>query len=142
MIPNSRFTVGIHILTALAYNRNQPLTSEVIAASVNTSPVVIRRALGALRRAGLVVSQPGNRGGWRLTREPDQITLRDAYNAVQRGSLFASPPKQPNPQCPIGKTICIALSDFFAEAEEAMKDRLAERTIAEVLAHVQEGASL
>ena len=138
MIPNSRFTVGIHILTVLAYNRDQPLTSEVIAASVNTNPVVIRRVLGDLRRAGLVISQPGNRGGWRLTREPDQITLRDAYNAMQQGSLFASPPKQPNPQCPIGKTICLALSGFFAEAEDAMKDRLAEHTIADVLAHVQD----
>ena len=140
MIPNSRFAVGIHILTALAYKHDEPFTSEAIAASVNTNPVVIRRALGDLRRAGLVVSQPGNRGGWRLTREPDQITLRDAYNAVQQGSLFASPPRAPNPQCPIGKTICGALSDFFAEAEEAMKDRLSEHTIADVLARVQEGA--
>jgi Rrf2 family protein len=140
MIPNSRFTVGIHILTALAYNCDKPLTSEVIATSVTTNPVVIRRVLGDLRRAGLVLSQPGNRGGWRLTREPDQITLRDAYNAVQQGPLFAPPPRAPNPQCPIGKTICIALSGFFAEAEDAMKNRLAERTLADVLMHVQEGA--
>lgn len=60
---STRFTIALHILTLLASNRAQPLTSEYIARSVNTNPVVIRRLLGLLRKRGLVSSQPGNRGG-------------------------------------------------------------------------------
>ena len=43
---NSRFTVSIHVLCLLASKRREPLTSEYIAGSVNTNPVVIRRLLG------------------------------------------------------------------------------------------------
>ena len=43
---NCRFTVSIHVLCLLASKRREPLTSEYIAGSVNTNPVVIRRLLG------------------------------------------------------------------------------------------------
>jgi len=61
---NCRFTVAIHVLCLLAALHPKPVTSEFIAGSVNTNPVVIRRILAALRRAGLVKSQPGVSGGW------------------------------------------------------------------------------
>ncbi|OQC68483.1 MAG: putative HTH-type transcriptional regulator YwnA [Verrucomicrobia bacterium ADurb.Bin006] len=77
---NSRFTVAIHVLCLLAHSQGQALTSEYIAGSVNTNPVVIRRLLAALRRAGLVRlripmksdtdhSHPtgiGEKNGWKL----------------------------------------------------------------------------
>lgn len=135
---NSRFAVAIHLLTALADKRDEPLTSEYLAGSVTTNPVVIRRALGELRRAGLVASQSGHHGGWRLTRTPNQITLRDAYKAVQRESLFALPPAEPNPHCDIGRSICTTMRGIFEEAEEAMLCRLQGHTLADVLARVQE----
>ncbi|MBS7728920.1 Rrf2 family transcriptional regulator, partial [Vibrio cholerae] len=36
---SSRFTVGVHMLTLLAIDRNSRCTSEWIAGSVNTNPV-------------------------------------------------------------------------------------------------------
>ena len=88
MSVNSRFAVAIHILTMLAYQQPELLTSGFIACSVTTNPVVIRRVLGDLRRAGLVTSQAGSGGGWKLRREPEQITLLDAYEAVKEGTLL------------------------------------------------------
>jgi DNA-binding IscR family transcriptional regulator len=134
---NSRFAVAIHILTILAYKHPDSLTSEFIACSVTTNPVVIRRVLGELRRAGLVASQAGNGGGWRLLRLPQAITLLNAYEAVQEGALFAMPPQRPNPYCEIGKTIQQALNVLFAGAEAALEQNFAQTTIADVLARVQ-----
>lgn len=59
MAQNSQFAVALHILTLLALNAHEPLTSEYIAGSVNTNPVFIRRVLGKLAHASLVTSQPG-----------------------------------------------------------------------------------
>ncbi len=133
MSVNSRFAVAIHILTMLAHPQPELLTSAFIACSVTTNPVVIRRVLGDLRRAGLVTSQAGSGGGWKLLRKPEQITLLDAYKAVEEGPLFALHAQQPNPHCDIGRTIQQALTDFFSEAETALEERLAQSTIADVL---------
>lgn len=137
MSTNSRFTVAIHVLTLLAYAQPELLTSEHIACSVTTNPVVIRRILGDLRRAGLVLSHAGNGGGWKLARRAEHITLLDAYEAVQEGALFALHPQRPNPACAIGKTIQSTLTAFFEDAETALEERLAQSTVADVLTRVQ-----
>ena len=137
MSVNSRFAVGIHILTMLAHQQPELLTSAYIAYSVTTNPVVIRRVLGDLRRAELVTSQAGSGGGWKLRRKPEQITLLDAYKAVKEGPLFAMHAQRPNPHCDIGKTIQQTLADFFTEAETALEAQLAQSTIADVLARMR-----
>ncbi len=133
MSGNSQFAVALHILTLLAQDVDETVTSEYVAGSVNTNPVFIRRILGALSRAGLVASQPGVGGGWRLLREPASITLLDVYHAVDDGHLLSLPHSTPNSDCLIGRNIQGTLVEFFGEAEQAFERVLAQRTVAEVL---------
>jgi DNA-binding IscR family transcriptional regulator len=51
------------------------VTSDRIAVSVNTNPVVIRRALALLQQGGLIQSQRGANAGWVLAKRPSAITL-------------------------------------------------------------------
>ncbi len=141
MSSSSRFAVATHMLTLLAQNSNEPATSEYIADSVNTNPVVIRRLLGALRTAQLVTSQGGNGGGWRLVRLPEAITLRDVYCAVEDDALFPLHHRPPNPNCPVGRHIQDALVGHFAAAAQAMEVELARTTIADMLREVRAQAS-
>src|SRR6187401_1504501 len=96
MSGNSRFAVAVHVMTALAYNHGEPLSSPLLAKSVRTNPVVIRRLMAQLRRAGLVEAWPGKSGGVRLGRSAATITLLDIYRAVEGGSPFALPDKAEN----------------------------------------------
>lgn len=134
---SSRYTVAIHILTLLAYCEPESLTSEFIAGSVNTNPVVIRRLLGSLREAQLVASQAGPGGGWHLLREPRKITLRDVYHAIEGSSLFPLHASTPNPRCPVGKTIQSLLARHFESARKAMETALERTTIAALVEAVQ-----
>ncbi|HST88447.1 MAG TPA: Rrf2 family transcriptional regulator [Ktedonobacterales bacterium] len=136
---SSRFAVAIHVLTLLTQNPDEPATSEYIAGSVNTNPVVIRRVLGGLRRAGLVRSQGGAGGGWRLARDAEAITLRDVYRAVEEDdqAVFPLHHRPPNPNCPVGRHIQRALAVHFAAATRALEDELARRTVADVLREVR-----
>jgi Rrf2 family protein len=127
----------VHVLTLLAQGGAQPMTSEYIAGSVNTNPVVIRRVLGALRAARLVTSQGGNGGGWRLVGDPEAITLCDVYRAVEKDTLFPLHHRPPNPECPVGRHIQRALSARFAAATRAMEHELARTTVADMLRDVQ-----
>ena len=60
-------TLAVHVLTWIAFDRrgtdDEVGTSQRIATSVNTNPVIIRRCLGELRQVGLVQSSRAH--GWR-----------------------------------------------------------------------------
>jgi Rrf2 family protein len=133
---NSRFTVTVHILALLALEQ-KPLSSKYIAASVNTNPVVIRRILGLLSRAGLVTTQLGVDGGSALARPPEQITLLQLYHLVEHGHLFSLHPNQPNTHCPCGRTIQPVLTGLFQKAEAAMAAVLGETTLADVVQDIR-----
>jgi Rrf2 family protein len=139
---NSRFTVAVHVLTLLAMEREidckAALTSERASGSVNTNPVVVRRIMGSLRKAGIVRSQPGPSGGWFLQRDPGAISLRDVYCAMEDEQLFSMHHHEPNHACPVGRNIQHALDGVFREAESAMEARLAESTIADLVAEVKD----
>lgn len=134
---NSRFSVAVHILTLLAESGGEPVTSEQIAASVNTNPSLIRRLLGMLARDGLTTSQLGTGGGALLARPTSEITLLDVYRAVDDGGLFAMHREQPNPRCPVGRNIQAALQVRFDAATRAMEAQLARTTLAEVAGQVR-----
>jgi Rrf2 family protein len=137
MSANSQLTIAIHILSWMALvERKQPgpVTSDRIAVSVNTNPVVIRRALGFLQKGGLVQSQRGANAGWVLVKRPSAITLLDIYKAVETGSLFALHHSPPNQACPVGRGIQPTLKVVYASIEDSLRRHLAKTTIAQVLA--------
>src|SRR5258707_4144894 len=108
MAANSRLTIAIHALAwlALAQQRGRgQLTSDQVAASINTNPVIIRRSLGDLRRAGLVSARRGAGAGWSLTRRPEDITVLEVYDAVELEPLLAMHHAEPNLEGPVGTGI-------------------------------------
>lgn len=136
MAANSRLTIAVHVLTWMALVQGQGrevVTSEQIADSVNTNPVVIRRCLGELRRAGLVEVRHGAGAGWRLIREPDAVTLLEVYRAVEGEPLFALHRGEPNQRCPVGAGIRPALEQVYGGVEDAARRALGETSIGDVL---------
>ena len=131
---SSRFTVAVHILSLVAIERNELCTSEWIAKSVNTNPVVIRRVIGKLRDAELVQVRQGV-GGTTLLKPLNEITLLDVYRAVevvQEGELFQMHEK-PNPNCPVGANIEAVLELILLRAQVAMESVLGEITMEDLV---------
>jgi Rrf2 family protein len=136
MPANSRLTIAVHALTwmALAQRRGQSaMTSDQIAASINTNPVIVRRSLGDLRRAGLVQVRRGSGPGLSLGRRPNEISLLAVFEAVEDGPLFAMHHTEQNQGCPVGRGIQPALGSVYARAETALRRQLRRTTIEDVL---------
>jgi Rrf2 family protein len=98
---NQQFATAVHVLTALAFNRKSLMSSDALALSVNTNPVVIRRLLSQLTKSSLVETTRGKSGGVQLAKEPNQITLKDVYLALSPTDPMAPRDKSPHKECPV-----------------------------------------
>jgi DNA-binding IscR family transcriptional regulator len=127
----TRFAVAIHILLLLACNRAEgKATSEYLARSVNTNPVVVRRITGQLARAGLIRVRRGP-GGAELARHPAEISLGDVWRAMNVGPSRPLLPlhSSPDPGCPVGREVHAVLGGAFGAAEQAMQQALSRTTL-------------
>ena len=129
--------MAVHVLAVLAYKEGDRVTSAFLAGSVNTNPVIIRRLLLALQRAGLVETCKGAGSGSRLSRSPGRIDLAEVYRAVEAVDAFATPTRKPNAACPVGRCMRETLDKVFASAQEALEKDLQKTTLAAVLAQVK-----
>ena len=132
---SSRFTMAIHILICIeVFGKENKITSEFLASSVNVNPVVIRRLLQQLKRAGIVVVKRGS-GGADISKNLEDITLLDIYNAVEsveNGELFHFH-ENPNVLCPIGRNIHNIMDRRLLEIQEAMESQMRSVTIRDVM---------
>lgn len=124
---SNRFSVAVHALLCVAvFADGRKVTSDFIAGSVGVNPVIIRRILGQLKKAGLVDVAAGT-GGATLSRAPERITLLDVYRAVdllEDDTLFSFH-AHPNPLCPVGRGIHAVLDGHVREAQRALEASLA-----------------
>ncbi|MEM6825588.1 MAG: Rrf2 family transcriptional regulator [Pseudomonadota bacterium] len=131
MKPNSRLSLALHTLGHMADDEDRMRTSADIAEHAGTNPVVVRRVLGRLREAGLLVSEKGHAGGWRLARTPDRITLADVYIALDE-SIIASEGADYASSCAVESALHRRVAAVMDEAEQGLIRRLSETTIAQI----------
>jgi Rrf2 family protein len=93
-----------------------------IADEHNIPQPYLLQLLQDLKRCGLVVSLRGAAGGFRIARDPIDITLADIIDAFE---LDAAPKPNDQAAAPIRKL----LHDLYAEADAAKRRVLAEKTL-------------
>ena len=136
----TRLSDAVHILAFIALYQDCDLTSNKLAESVQTNPAYVRQLMSALRKGGLLVSVKGHPRP-ALAREPEKITLLDAYRAVEGNKPLLHQDIHTNPACGVGVNIQLVLRDCYdlvqARAEEAMRSI----TLQEILNHYTEKIS-
>jgi Rrf2 family protein len=136
---SSRFTVALHIFTCVdTFKDEHKVTSDFLAASINTNPVIIRKILTQLKNAGLINVIRGT-GGIELTRDLKDITFYDVYQAIEPledGDLFRFH-ESPNPECPVGRNIHLLLDDKLKSIQEAMESEMKKYTLNDLRSGMQ-----
>src|SRR5258708_32674162 len=93
MSTNCRFAMATHVMAILALKGDGPTTSEYMAGSINTNPVVVRRLIAALGRAGLVRAPRGAAGRGPLAHAAARLRPSATHGAGGAKHVVSVPPK-------------------------------------------------
>lgn len=122
-----------YALRGLRYLANQPggqfVMIREMSRIVDTSPVFLVKIFQRLRSAGLVESSRGMIGGFKLSREPERITMREILEAAE-GPICVNECVIDSKACKLTKT-CTA-HQVWVEVRRAINDLLDKITLKDV----------
>ena len=124
-------------MTALAFSPDEVIGSQILAASVNTNPVVVRRLLLALRRARLIETFTGKHGGARLRKKPRQISLVDIYDAVEPRPIIPVNERRALKKCHVSCNMKAIMTRVAESTEQAVRKHLRRITLADLVRKVR-----
>jgi DNA-binding IscR family transcriptional regulator len=128
---DSKLSSVLHVLLHLAHS-DRPMTSEQMAGMLGTNPVLVRRVLAGLRERGYISSERGHGGGWTVTCDLAQVTLRDVYDAVGAPTVFAMGNRNAHSECLVERVVNASLESAFADAEALLVERLGQVSLADL----------
>jgi DNA-binding IscR family transcriptional regulator len=140
MKTDSRLSAILHTVLHMA-EAGRAMTSAELAKHMNTNPVVVRRAMAGLRKAGIVRSEKGRGGGWEIACDLAQVSLRQVHDAIGAPPLLAAGIRLEHPACLVEQAVNRALEPAFAEAEALLVQRFSAVTLAELAADFTSRAS-
>lgn len=134
---------GIHCLLWLVDPASGQPSSRDLAELQGISPSFLAKIFPRLEKAGLVTAAEGVRGGYRLARSPEKISFLDIVDAIEgnkplfdckeiRGNLAVFEGKAPKWST---HGVC-EIHAAMLRAEAAMRDSLAQETLASLAAKV------
>ncbi|GEO46603.1 Rrf2 family transcriptional regulator [Companilactobacillus kimchii] len=120
---SSKLSDGVHILAYVDILRDGDLSSNAIASSIESNPSLVRRMMSRLKKAGLLMSQPGKVAP-KLGRPASEISLLDVYQAIEDNQKLLHIDEKTNPQCIVGGNIQQTLTEVYdhiqSDAEKSM----------------------
>ena len=109
------------------FAKGEPMQIRQIAAQQNIPDRYLDQLLATLRRAGIVRSQRGAKGGYLLARSPWQITLYDVVSCIEGFDSSKEPPA--TPQTSEGSVI----AEVWHTARQAAEDVLQKQTLQDLV---------
>lgn len=131
---------ALHCLTWIAGPLERPPSSRDLAEMQGVPPAFLKKIFPKLEKAGIVEATGGIRGGYRLARAPEQISVLDVVDAVEgakplfdcqeirgRCALFGG-----NPPAWSTRGVC-GIHAVMIRAEKVMRNELAKTSLADLM---------
>lgn len=127
---STRSRYGVRALMELAIDYEKgPLQIKVIAERENISNKYLEQLIAILKASGLVVSIRGPKGGYKLSRKPEEITLSEVFRVLEGPiTMF---------DCLVDKNFCTRCGDcltkkIWIQMEDAITGVLKAITLADM----------
>lgn len=136
---DTRFSLSVHVMMTLAYNKEDELVnSEYLAGVLKTNATFVRKIVSRLVEAELVESFRGKGGGIKIARSPSEISLSEIYSAAVEEKCLVSTHKKPVfKNCPVSCCMDEILDDIVDGIEDSTKNYLSRLHLSDLLKKVQ-----
>jgi len=131
---NNKFSVGVHIMTALGDHHGGQATSAHLTTSVRAHESQVRSVLSKLAKAGLVMTSRGRHGFSALSRPANTISLLEIYRAVEAPPIFSIHQYQTEKTCRTSCTHKEVMVELLGDAQRAFEARLGQRMLSGMVA--------
>lgn len=121
-------SLALHAMAILAAESPNSCTTAELAKRLDASAAHLSKIMQRLRKAGLVEASRGPSGGFWLSRPAEEITLLEAYEAIE-GRLNEKSCLMHNPVC--RGHGCI-FADLLGDLGKQVRDYLSSTTLADV----------
>ncbi|HIK46855.1 MAG TPA: Rrf2 family transcriptional regulator [Leptolyngbyaceae cyanobacterium M65_K2018_010] len=123
----SQYALLALVELSASYANGEPLQIRQISSQQNIPDRYLEQLLATLRRAGLVKSQRGARGGYLLAREPWLISLYDVVSCIEGFESQSDPAHAPEtPEA-------LVIQDLWGEVRQAAEEVLQKHTLQDLL---------
>ncbi|MFQ3549636.1 MAG: Rrf2 family transcriptional regulator [Armatimonadota bacterium] len=128
---STRSRYGLRAMMVLGMHKSdEPIMTKEIAEKQNLPATYLEQLMLALRKAGLVNATRGAKGGYVLSKQPDEISLVEIVEALEGPIDIADCADVPN--CCIDATQC-ALKIIFEEANNALYSVFEKKNLAQLV---------
>lgn len=132
---STKCSIAVHCLIFIfEAGEDVKVTSNLLAQSTGSNPVVIRNILSALKKAGIITVARGT-GGAQLCKEPSEITLYQIYCALEPdglSTLIGIHPCDGRP-CPVAQNIRKVLQKPYHAIEASIQQTMEGITLQSML---------
>jgi Rrf2 family protein len=115
------------LIEIAARTDDEPVSAEELGRLQGIPHGFLQAILADLRRAGIVMSQRGQSGGWKMQRPPDEVTVADVIRAVD-GPLVSV--HGVRPESVTYKDSAVVLQPVWIAARSSLRDVFEVVTIA------------
>ncbi|MFT8705084.1 Rrf2 family transcriptional regulator [Bifidobacterium aquikefiricola] len=137
---STQLSDAVHILAYIAvFSGTRDITSDILAASIETNPTNVRKIMGQLRQRGLIHTING-RPKPTLSRPVEAITLYDIFTSIQGETALIEVDEHTNPRCIIGANIQQALEKEYSRLQQSVEHEMKNITLADILRSISTSA--
>lgn len=127
-------SIALHAMTYIAFHGGEPATTKDIANNFGVSANHLSKVLQRLVKAGLLVSIKGPLGGFELTKQCEDVTFLEIYEAIDG--------KLDNGCCLFGKKACgtdkCIMGDFLNKTNKSVKDFFGNKRLSDFCSQKQD----
>ncbi|OJV63066.1 MAG: hypothetical protein BGO41_10200 [Clostridiales bacterium 38-18] len=138
---STKFSVSLHILSLIALKEEKSITSDYIAGSINTNPVLVRRLMSLLKKSGLIVAQT-KIGATGLAKPANEISMKEIFIAVEGDAPIFKIHEDTNQNCPVGARIGSVVTHVNHQMKEKFNEELDSIYLIDILMDLDEQTNI